>query len=175
MEWANLGFSLGGTPFIQSIMASRPMIERFKADHKVDITNVIYLSDGDGTQCFSFPEVKTSKINPETGKPAIQTHVYLIDRKTKRRIEFDQSARYSSEWQAAMTSFVREATDCKHIGFYVTESYGALRRIRTAMGNASEEKVAAFEKFKADHMVDITNVIYLSDGVGTGCFTFPEV
>jgi hypothetical protein len=161
MEWANLGFSLGGTPFIQSIMASRPMIERFKADHKVDITNVIYLSDGDGTQCFSFPEVRTSKINPETGKPAIETHVYLIDRKTKRRIEFDQNARYSSQWQAAMTSFVREVTGCKHIGFYVADSYGALRRIRTAMGNASEEKVAAFEKFwKENGYYSLPNIGY---------------
>ena len=164
MTWDSLGFGLGGTPFIQSIMASRPMIEKFKADHKVDITNVIYLSDGDGTQCFDFPEVRTSKINPETGKPAIQTHVYLIDRKTKRRIELDMGCRYGgNQWQTAMTSFVREATGCKHIGFYLCESYGALRRIRSAMvsANASEAQLAAFEKFwKENGHYNLPNIGY---------------
>lgn len=162
MEWDSLGFGLGGTPFIQSIMASRPMIERFKADHKVDITNVIYLSDGDGTGCFTFPEVRSSKINPATGKPAIETHVYLVDRKTKRRIELDQNMRYGgNQWQSAMTSFVREVTNCKHIGFYICGSYGALHRIRGAMGDAGADKTAAFEKFwKENGYYSLPNIGY---------------
>jgi hypothetical protein len=66
-------------------------------------------------------------------------------------------------WQTAMTSFVREATGCKHIGFYLCESYGALRRIRAAMvsANASEEKLAAFEKFwKENGHYNLPNIGY---------------
>lgn len=141
MEWGNLGFGLGGTPFIQSLMASRPMIEKFKSEHKVDITNVIYLTDGDGTACFSFPEVRSSRINLATGKPAISTQVFLIDRKTKRRIDLDQNCDWGrSDWQTAFTSFVRSVTGCKHIGFYVSSSYGAKARIKRAMGEASYAK-----------------------------------
>jgi hypothetical protein len=163
MTWENLGFSLGGTPFIQTIMASRPMIEKFKADHKVDITNVIYLTDGDGTECFRFPEVKTSRINPETGKPAIEQHVYLIDPKTKRRVELNVGNIYlnQKDWQTAMTLFVRSVTGCKHIGFYVAESYGVRSRIKSAMGELSEDQNKAFENFwSANGYYSLPNIGY---------------
>lgn len=161
LNWENMGLSLGGTPFTQTVMASRPMIERFKADHKVDITNVIYLTDGDGTTCFTFPEVKPSAINPETGKPKFEQHIYMIDRKTKRRIEFASVGMYYNNHQKAMTQFVRSVTNCKHIGFYVGDSHSLRRSIFAAMGVENVEKVAAFEKFwKANGYYSLPSIGY---------------
>jgi len=118
LPWDNMGFSLGGTPFTQTLMASRPMIERFKADNKLDITNVIYLTDGEGTGCFKFNDVKCSPVDYSTGKPKITQHIYMTDPKTKRRVEFNANL-YMNDAQRNMTLFVRNLTGCKHIGFYV--------------------------------------------------------
>jgi hypothetical protein len=128
-----MGLVLSGTPFTQTVMASRPMIERFKADHKVDITNVIYLTDGDGTSCFNFPDIRPSAIDEKTGKPKIEQHVFLVDQKTKRRVEFKNVNGYVNDHQK--------------IGFYVGDSHSVRNSIRAAMGSVSEEQTKAFEKF----------------------------
>jgi hypothetical protein len=109
LNWRATGFDLSGTPFTQALMASRPIIEKFKVNNKVDITNVIYLTDGAGCGCFQFLEVKMSDINPATGKPKIEQHVFLIDKKTKQRIELGMFG-YGKSHQMAMTEFVRSVT-----------------------------------------------------------------
>jgi hypothetical protein len=118
LNWENMGIALGGTPFTHTVMASRPMIERFKAENKVDITNVIYLTDGDGTGCFNFTDIKPSPMTAE-GKPKIEQHIYLVDPKTRRRVELVNGYTAAKQHQTAMTQFVREVTHCKHIGFYI--------------------------------------------------------
>ena len=136
MPWDTIGFALGGTPFTQTLMASRPIIEAFRKTHKVDICNTIYLTDGEGCGCFSFPDVHTSKINPETGKPSIENKIFLVDRITKRRLEIDYNARYGGAWQTAMTAFIRDVSGAKHIGFYICETGSAKR----AVGSVNEAK-----------------------------------
>jgi len=120
LNWDLMGLALGGTPFTQTVMASRPMIERFKAENQVDITNVIYLTDGDGTGCFRFTNIKPNPLTTE-GKPKISQHVYMTDPKTRRRVEFavDAYGHGPIQHQKAMTEFVRAVTGCKHIGFYI--------------------------------------------------------
>ena len=149
LPWDQMGFSLGGTPFVQAVMASRPMIERFKAAHKVDITNVIYLTDGDGTGSFAFPEVKRSSINTETGKPKIEQHVFLVDQKTRKRVEFNMISNswYNNDFQKKMTMFVREVTGCKHIGFYVGDSHSVRGSLREAMGEDYDLRSKEVDKF----------------------------
>jgi hypothetical protein len=145
-----MGFELGGTPFTQTVMASRPMIERFKANHKVDITNVIYLTDGEGCGCFTFPDIKPSPMDPVTCKPKFEQYVYLVDQKTKQRVEFrinDYSSYIQNFHQTPMTQFVRNATRCKHIGFYVGDSRSILATIRKAMGEPTPEQEKVVNDF----------------------------
>ena len=163
LKWDNMGLSLGGTPFTQTVMASRPMIEQFKADRKVDITNVIYLTDGDGTGCFTFPEIKPGAVDPVTRKPKIEQHIFLIDRKTKRRVEFSSGGMYdyANNHQVKMTQFVRSVTGCKHIGFYVGDSHSLKRSIYRALGQADEKRIEAFEKFwKANGHYSLPSIGY---------------
>lgn len=118
LDWDQMGLALGGTPFTHTVMASRPMIERFKAENKVDITNVIYLTDGDGTGCFKFTDIKSSPLKAD-GTAKIEQHIYLNDPKTRRRVELKNGYNYGNQHQRAMTEFVRSVTNCKHIGFYI--------------------------------------------------------
>jgi len=142
LNWEFMGLGLGGTPFTQTVMASRPMIEKFKIDNKVDITNVIYLTDGDGTGCFTFTDVKPVSYTTD-GKPKIEQIVYLIDQKTRRRIQL-RGERYGSQspkqHQTALTEFVRQTTGCKHIGFYIGSSREIKGYIRS---NVLMDEVAA--------------------------------
>lgn len=145
LNWDEMGLDLGGTPFTQCVMASRPMIEKFKQDNGVDITNVIYLTDGDGTGCFTFTDIKRSPYNPETGKPRFQQRIYLIDPKTKQRVEFSHGIDNDAiQHQTAMTQFVRKVTGCKHIGFYIAESSILKYRVSSVSG---VEKAAENDKF----------------------------
>ena len=99
-NWEEAGFGLNGTPFQQTLLASRDMINKFRAKHKLDIVNVIYLTDGEGQDGLLMPWTRNGVC-------------YLVDKKTKKKIRVDGNT------QAALTQLVREVTGCKHLGFFL--------------------------------------------------------
>lgn len=99
-NWENGGFGLNGTPFQHTLLASRDMINKFRAKHKLDIVNVIYLTDGEGQDGLLMPWTRNGVC-------------YLVDKKTKKKIRVETNV------QAAMTQLVREVTGCKHLGFFL--------------------------------------------------------
>jgi hypothetical protein len=98
--WDESGFGLNGTPFQQTLLASRDMINNFRAKHKLDIVNVIYLTDGEGGEGIQMPWRRNGVY-------------YLVDKKTKKKI------RSEGNIQAALTQLVRDVTGCKHLGFFL--------------------------------------------------------
>jgi cobalamin biosynthesis protein CobT len=111
IDWNSVGFHLNGTPFIPATLASRPLIENFKKDRQVDVVNVIYLTDGDGTSGIQFSHSYSSS----------KKRYFLVDQKTKQKKEVSSSLKTQ---QKNLVEFVRELTGCKHIGFYLaTDSY----------------------------------------------------
>jgi hypothetical protein len=144
LPWDEMGLDMGGTPFVQTTMASRPMIERFKAENKVDITNVIYLTDGDGTGSFVFKLPYAPRKADGTTK--IVQQIYMVDPKTKRRMTFRTDSVVSSI-QREMTAFIRTITGCKHIGFYIADSRSVRDRMRQMSTRLlDEEATKAVEK-----------------------------
>jgi hypothetical protein len=117
IDWNPLGFGLGSTPFIHTLVASRTIIENFKKKSGVDITNVVYMTDGDGSSGFTF-------YGDHRSLAATARRVFMVDRKTKLRIEIPNYGATSQ--QEVVTKFIKELTDCKHIGFYLCpkKSYG---------------------------------------------------
>lgn len=113
-DWTEYGFGLHGTPFTQTLLASRDMIEKFKAANKVDITNVIYLTDGMGGSCMSDAKSNYAWYANEYKKE--KKTIYLIDPKTKQRCVISPSSQ-----QEPVTEFIRKLTDCKHIGYYLID------------------------------------------------------
>lgn len=146
IPWENNGWKLNGTPFAQTVMASRPMIERFKNATKCDIVNVIYLTDGEGGGCFTFKDIPW--VYTYSSKPKTKKIVYMIDPVTKERLEFDPHA--SHQQQAKITEYVRKITGCKHIGFYIG-SRGDLRSTMRLANGADELEYKARQKNLREH------------------------
>jgi len=120
LDWSSNGFRLSGTPFIQTLMASRPMIEDFKAKHQVDICNVIYLTDGEGCSAFDFNFKVEEGYDPVTNTmKRVSQRIYFVDQRTKQKVEIPQFG--TARQQSKITEFVRQLTGCKHIGFYLAD------------------------------------------------------
>jgi len=110
-NWEGAGFGLNGTPFQQTLLASRDMINKFRAKHKLDIVNVIYLTDGEGQDGLLMPWTRNGVC-------------YLVDKKTKKKIRVETNV------QAALTQLVREVTGCKHLGFFLATKNDVTRICR---------------------------------------------
>jgi hypothetical protein len=110
-NWEDGGFGLNGTPFQHTLLASRDMINKFRAKYKLDVVNVIYLTDGEGQDGLVMPWTRNGVI-------------YLVDKKTKKKVRVDSNV------QAAMTQLVREVTGCKHLGFFLANKNDVTRVCR---------------------------------------------
>jgi hypothetical protein len=115
------GFGLGGTPFIETIVASREIIERLKRKANLDIINVIYLTDGEGANSMISPKrwEKYTSRNCNLG---------IIDPITKKKIAISPTD--GNATQTALTQLMRNITGANHIGFYVGTEYNIDSMIR---------------------------------------------
>lgn len=135
-DWTNAGFGLHGTPYIETLLASRELIKQFKSVNSLDIVNVIYLTDGVGN---------TRLIYPKSFSPSMMSNsvIYFVDKKTQYKIRLDL---YKENEQIAVTKLVKEITKCKHLGFYLVDKKGMmdiLSNIRDELDNIKE-----FEKMR---------------------------
>lgn len=153
-NWDKSGFGLNGTPFVHTLLASREIIKNFRAAHKLDVTNVVYLTDGEGGDGLSCPD-GTGMYSSYYGKKL--GVVYLIDKKTKKKVRIDDN------WnqQAAVTNLVRDVTGCKHIGFYLMES----RSLRYVMRDMSSKfdavkRSALLKQMREEKFFAIPNLGY---------------
>lgn len=155
MDWSSNGFSLSGTPFVQTLMASRPMIENFKSKHQVDICNVIYLTDGEGCAAFTFNDVKND-FDKVTGKK-ISHKIYFVDQKTKQKVKLEQFGGH----QAKITQFVRQLTGCKHIGFYLAQDYAITSKLEQQVrASTSADAEVLKNSFKANEYFSCPSIGY---------------
>jgi len=146
-NWESAGFGLNGTPFIQTLLASREQIKKFQIDRKLDIVNAIYLTDGDGSSAISIPYTYGNK------RPT----VYFVDKKTKKKIRYDHNM------QAEITQLVREVTGCKHIGFFLCSEGDLKYKIRDMTWNnkMTDKEASAFRKnFREDGFVSAPSLGY---------------
>ena len=138
-----VGFDLNGTPFVQTLLASRKIIEKFNNKHKLDITNVVYLTDGEGALGMVFGDVRYQHTHSydANGKviPKVKNKIYLVDPITKQRCEFGDAVKGLRQ-QAPVTEFVRQLTGCKHIGFYLEDKRNIRRKLHEVVLEAKDEK-----------------------------------
>jgi hypothetical protein len=155
-NWEDSGFGLNGTPFQHTLLASRDMINKFRAKHKLDVVNVIYLTDGDGNEGILLPWTRNGVI-------------YLVDKKTKKKIRLADN-----NVQPALTQLVREVTGCKHLGFFlanksdVTRVCRALEWSREISVQESRELKKQFreEKFFAIENLGYDQYFYIQSANG---------
>jgi len=135
-DWTGAGFGLHGTPYIETLLASRELIKKFKSNNLLDIVNVVYLTDGIGSTRLIYPK----SFNPSMMNNSI---IYFVDKKTQYKVRLDQ---YKESEQIAVTKLVKEITKCKHLGFYLVDRNGMmdiLSNIRDELDNTKE-----FEKMR---------------------------
>ena len=120
-NWESAGFGLNGTPFVETLLASREIITKFQQDHKLNVCNVIYLTDGEGGNNMSYPPISDASGFYDDRRKSV---VYLIDKKTKKKVKLQTVY----DVQAPLTQLVSDITGCKHIGFYVGKNRKAMQR-----------------------------------------------
>jgi hypothetical protein len=154
-NWEEGGFGLNGTPFQHTLLASREMINKFRSAHKLDIVNVIYLTDGEGQDGLVMPYTRNGVI-------------YLVDKKTKKKI------RVQGNIQAALTQLVREVTGCKHLGFFLASKNDVARVCRELEWNKTMsvhetrqiKKQFREEKFFAIKNLGYDQYFYIQSAIG---------
>ena len=109
---------LGGTPFIETLVASKKIIKEFKINNHVDIVNAVYLTDGMGSEMVVAPQ-KIMEYLGSAGMDPNQTQFGVVDPETKERVLLNRANESFGMWQCAITELIRVATGCRHIGFYV--------------------------------------------------------
>ena len=139
-NWTDSGFGLHGTPFQETLLASREMIIKFQRDHQLDVCNVVYLTDGEGGERLSYP-VSNYEAYVERRKSV----VYLIDKKTKKKVKLDYNM------QAALTELVADVTGCKHMGFYVGNKKAFQRDMRYIVDGKTLAEQDAAKKSLREH------------------------
>jgi hypothetical protein len=136
-NWDASGFSLNGTPFLETLLASRGIITAFQNKHQLDVCNVVYLTDGDGGNNLSYPLMSSDSGFYDDRRKSV---VYFIDKKTKKKIKLSN---YHT-MQPAITQLVADITGCKHIGFYVGNKKSIQRDVKYLVSDKSaiEQDVA---------------------------------
>jgi len=125
------GLSMSGTPLSEAVMTSRTMIEEFKMNTKVDIVNVIYLTDGAGNG-INLP----SAVRSETCQKNL-TKVIITDPITGQFVSSD--AYDYVTLQASLTELVKQITGCRHIGYYICSSNEIEAQIRNRTSTKDEQ------------------------------------
>jgi hypothetical protein len=132
-NWQDGGFGLNGTPFVQTLLASREIITRFQNKNQLDVCNVIYLTDGCGGDPLNFP----ASLTWDDRRGSV---IYVVDKKSKKKIKLGRN------YQQSITELVGDITGCKHIGFYVNHTKLMKRDFKYTTDGLSYEKVEQAKK-----------------------------
>jgi hypothetical protein len=127
---------LGGTPLNHSIIAAFELVPEFKKNNKIDIVNVVFLTDGESgiiANRISYKDAKTGTfVSTAEGRPDWKRRVVFRDPVTNATAE----PRYVSGWGAqaseettALLKLLKQRANCNLIGFYVS----GIRDIRSAL------------------------------------------
>ena len=143
-DWDTSGFGLNGTPFLETLLASRGIITAFQNKHQLDVCNVVYLTDGDGGNHLSYPPMDVNSGFYDDRRRSV---VYLIDKKTKKKVKLANNY----YMQAAITELVADVTGCKHLGFFVGNKKAIQRDMKYLIADKSHEQQDVAKKTFREH------------------------
>ena len=152
-EW----FNLGGTPLSEAMLTAFQIVDEFKHNNRLDVVNVVVLSDGEGSIFTS------KKRDMDVGETNVRE--YIVDpvtratilcgynRKMKRSNSFRSSAQIDS-----LLYLLKQRLGCNIIGFYICNGrdFRNFAEIYT-QGNEIDSAVA---KFGFDRFYDVRNSGY---------------
>jgi hypothetical protein len=130
----------GGTPLNETILAATSILKEFKIGSKVDITNVIFLTDGEGGRCQMPSNIRSN---------AKAYRVILQDDVTKNEYMLPEvqtrSDNLAFDWTNAFLRMLKDRTGCNLVGFYIHEGgYG----LNTVIGQGKYIPDSQFKEMK---------------------------
>ena len=120
------GMTLRGTPLGEAIMASVPLVERFKKENSLQIVNTVFLTDGAG-------QLPQSYLKKEKGRSGLwntdyETHyvsstkdsVYIHDKGRIYKTSISGHWNLYNELWKSLYQILKDRTDCSLTGFYIS-------------------------------------------------------
>lgn len=112
--------NMGGTPLNQAIIATEEAVKRFKASNKVQIVNVIFLTDGESNQIEGINGTHIDRWDA-FGK-RVQNIYILQDKDTGRDYQMAKDYYSSPDVTVALLKRLKDRTGCNLIGFYLYDN-----------------------------------------------------
>jgi hypothetical protein len=106
---------LSGTPLNEAVIASMEIVPEFQKDHKLQIVNTVFLTDGDGHQLREVVTEDSFNGHYISGSDVM----VLRDEKTKQQEIVDNHGFGSAEQTKALVKLLKARTGSNVIGFYV--------------------------------------------------------
>jgi hypothetical protein len=126
--------SLSNTPLVESLFASRKVIDIFRSKHNLDIVNLVVVHDGDADALRHMYKAQFNEITTEMVSPEVY-NTYLVDRKNKFSMQYTNSY---NELRAATMCWLTKVTGAKVYGFFITGDHG--RDIKNAIKGRFEDE-----------------------------------
>ena len=147
---------MGGTPLNGAIVVTEQLVNQFKARSKVQIVNVIFLTDGGSN---TIKGVAGTEIGHRWGSDT----KYIIQDKVMKKDYYLTDHIYSSanEITINLLKILKDRTGCNLIGFYLHDRSSS-RVVHEFYGYAIEEKfrAAMVKSWNENKFIPVTNHCY---------------
>lgn len=122
---------LASTPLEESIVAARTIADQFRAKHRVEVLNTVFLTDGDGDDSVSVAGKHTrwSSYN-----------LTIQDAKTGANVTVKYNDRCSNQMQEALLELYRKATGSRTMNFFIVDYNAKYRAQQLHSGGGFAEK-----------------------------------
>ena len=118
------GMTLRGTPLGETIMASVPLVERFKKENSLQIVNTVFLTDGAGQLPQSYMKKEKSDLwgtNYETHYiSTTKDSVYIHDQGRIYKTSISSRWNLYNELWKSLYQILKDRTGCSLTGFYIS-------------------------------------------------------
>lgn len=147
-------FCLSGTPLNEAVISAFDMVPKFKENYKLEIVNVVFLTDGEGHTLSRKYEQQTYEGNYQernTVTPHVKSRAFFRDTKTRATCEMDPSIgrhSFGAMQTVPLLNLLKQRLDCNVIGFYVCNARDARTAINIYVRSLSkiEDLLQEFRK-----------------------------
>lgn len=144
----NRWFHLGGTPLNATIFAASELVNRFRKSYKVEVMNVIFLTDGEDTSTLYI------KNGGSVGEPTRYSTSYITDQETNKRYRIGRNG-----VTPVLLEILKDRTKCNLIGFYILKNNKAILRNQvTRFGHYFVEDM--YRSFRSEKFLSVKNYGY---------------
>jgi hypothetical protein len=133
---------MGGTPLNESVLAMETFISRFRAKNRLDVVNMILITDGEGAGIGNAIGADGERRTIGYGNTLI-----LTDEKSRKNYKLDS---YGFGTTAGFLERLKDRTGSNIIGFYIGGAYEATRVFKDYTSREYETSDALWEDIKSN-------------------------